>query len=148
MLPITELRLTVPLGVLKYDLDWPIVALISILGNFLICIPIITLLKSFDELCSKYKILSSLLNKIYIRTRSKTKIISNYKYLGLIFFVGIPLPFTGAWTGCFASHLLGLNKKKTLISIFIGLLISSSLIISIILFAQNLLSWIGYAPNN
>ena len=75
-------------------------------------------------------------------------IISNYKYIGLILFVGIPLPFTGAWTGCLASHLLGFNKKKTLASIFIGLLISSAIIILIIFFAQHLLSWIGYAPNN
>ena len=148
MLPITELRLTVPLGVLKYDLNWAAVIFISILGNFLICIPIVNLLKRFDELGSRYEILNSILNKIYIRTRNKTKIISNYKYIGLILFVGIPLPFTGAWTGCLPSHLLGLNKKKTLASIFIGLLISSTIIILIILFAQHLLSWIGYAANN
>ena len=147
MLPITELRLTVPLGILKYDLNWIWVVFISILGNFLICIPILTLLKSFDKLCSNYQILNNILERIYLRTRKKTKIISNYRYIGLLLFVGIPLPFTGAWTGCFASHLLGLSKAKTLISIFLGLITSSIIIIIIIFFAQHLLSWIGYATN-
>ena len=104
MLPITELRLTVPLGILKYDLNWIWVVFISILGNFLICIPILTLLRLFDKLSSNYKILNNILERIYLRTRKKTKIISNYRYIGLLLFVGIPLPFTGAWTGCFASH--------------------------------------------
>ena len=147
MLPITELRLTVPLGILKYDLNWIWVVFISILGNFLICIPILTLLKSFDKFCSNYQFLNNILERIYLRTRKKTKIISNYRYIGLLLFVGIPLPFTGAWTGCFASHLLGLSKAKTLISIFLGLITSSIIIIIIIFFAQHLLSWIGYATN-
>jgi len=148
MAPITELRLSVPLGILEYKLDWMAVLLFCILGNFLICIPIINLLKILDNLSTKYPLLDSALNKIYNRTRSKTKIISNYKYLGIVCFVGIPLPLTGAWTGCLASHLLGLNKKKTLISILVGLTVSSIIVILIIFFAQHLLSWIGYETNN
>ena len=148
MAPITELRLSVPLGVLEYKLDWIRVLLFCILGNFLICIPLINLLSYLDRLSVKSSFLNTLLNKIYSRTRSKTKIINNYKYLGVICFVGIPLPFTGAWTGCFASHLLGLNKKKTLLSILAGLIISSTIVILVIFFAQHLLSWIGYEANN
>ena len=72
--------------------------------------------------------------------KKKTKIISNYRYIGLLLFVGIPLPFTGAWTGCFASHLLGLSKAKTLISIFLGL-ITSSIIIIIIIFNKDMESY-------
>ena len=128
MLPITELRLTVPLGILKYDLNWIWVVFISILGNFLICIPILTLLKSFDKFCSNYQFLNNILERIYLRTRKKTKIISNYRYVGLLFFVGIPLPFTGPGQDVLVSHLLGLSKAKTLISIFLGLSLAQLLL--------------------
>ena len=84
------------------------------------------------------------LNFLYNRTRSKTKIIQKYKYFGLILFVGIPLPLTGAWTGCLASHIFGFSKKRTLIAIIVGLFISSTLMSMIVLFFQNILIYIGY----
>ena len=40
--------------------------------------------------------------------------------LGLILFIGIPLPITGAWTGCVAAYLFGLSKKDTFIGAFFG----------------------------
>lgn len=56
--------------------------------------------------------------------KNKEKI-EKYGYLGLVLFVGIPLPGTGAWTGCLIAGVLEMNKKKSFISIMLGILMAS-----------------------
>lgn len=51
--------------------------------------------------------------------------IEKYGYLGIIIFVGIPLPGTGAWTGSLIASVLGMEKKKTFISVFLGVIMAS-----------------------
>jgi len=144
MLPITELRLSVPLGITCYELNWLYVSLIAILGNFLICIPIVYFFSYFESILRKNKYAKLILEKIFSRTRSKSKIINKYKYYGVLFFVGLPLPFTGAWTGSLASYLFGFEKKKTLIAIFAGLILSATIVTIISIFLDHLLVYIGH----
>ena len=51
--------------------------------------------------------------------------IKKYGYVGLILFVGIPLPGTGAWTGSLLAVLLNLDKKKSFICILAGVVLAS-----------------------
>jgi len=51
--------------------------------------------------------------------------IEKYGYLGLVLFVGIPLPGTGAWTGCLIASVLEMDKKKSLLAAIIGVFIAS-----------------------
>ena len=51
--------------------------------------------------------------------------IEKYGYLGLILFVGIPLPGTGAWTGCLIASVLEMDRKKSFIAALIGVFIAS-----------------------
>ena len=51
--------------------------------------------------------------------------IEKYGYLGLILFVGIPLPGTGAWTGCLIASLLDLDRKKSFLCTLLGVFIAS-----------------------
>tara|TARA_A100000164_G_scaffold29969_1_gene23204 strand:+ start:373 stop:570 length:198 start_codon:yes stop_codon:yes gene_type:complete len=60
------------------------------------------------------------------------------KFYGLILFVGIPLPLTGVWTGSLAAYLFGLSKKKSVLAICVGLLISSFIVTSISYFSIKL----------
>ena len=144
MLPITELRLSVPIGLIEYRLDWLYVFIVSVAGNFIVCIPILYLFKYLEYLLKKNYYGKKVLNFIFRRTRSKSKIINLYKYYGIILFVGIPLPLTGAWTGCLASYLFGLSRKKTLIAVLVGLIISATLVTIITNFLQYLLPYLGY----
>ena len=45
-------------------------------------------------------------------------------FLALMIFVAIPLPGTGAWTGCLISWFLDLDRKKSLLYISLGVLIA------------------------
>ncbi len=55
---------------------------------------------------------------------SKKEKIENLKYLGLFLFVGIPLPGTGAWTGCLIAALLDMDKKKSMLAAFLGVILA------------------------
>lgn len=55
--------------------------------------------------------------------------IENLKYWGLFLFVGIPLPGTGAWTGCLIAALLNLDKKKSLLAAILGVLMAGIIMI-------------------
>ena len=50
--------------------------------------------------------------------------IDKYGYLGLILFVGIPLPGTGAWTGALIASILNLDIKKSFLCIIIGIILA------------------------
>ena len=51
--------------------------------------------------------------------------IEKYGFWVLVLFVGIPLPGTGAWTGCLIAAVLEMNRKKAFIAAILGVLIAS-----------------------
>ena len=51
--------------------------------------------------------------------------IEKYGYWGLVLFVGIPLPGTGAWTGCLIAAVLEMDKKKSFLAALAGVFIAS-----------------------
>lgn len=66
--------------------------------------------------------ISSWLNKKVEKNKSS---IEKYGYLGLTLFVGVPLPGTGAWTGCLIASVLEMDKKKSFLSIMLGIIMAS-----------------------
>ena len=74
------------------------------------------------------------MNWLFAKTRKRANDkIKKYEHLGLLVFVAIPLPFTGAWTGALIAYLFDLNFYKSLITIFIGVIIAAT-IITILIF--------------
>lgn len=70
----------------------------------------------------KFKKIASWLDKKVEKNRTK---IEKYGYLGLVLFVAIPLPGTGAWTGCLVAGVLEMDRKKSFIATTLGVLIAS-----------------------
>jgi uncharacterized membrane protein len=69
------------------------------------------------------------------RARSKTKtIIKKYGVWGLMVFVMIPLPVTGAYIGTIAAYIFGISYRKSLIAISSGITISSTMVALIMYF--------------
>ena len=71
---------------------------------------------------SKWKPTKKIVDWISNKTLKKKDQIDKYGYFGLFLFVGIPLPGTGAWTGSLLAILLNLDKKKSFVTIAIGVL--------------------------
>ena len=59
------------------------------------------------------------------RAMGKSDQIKRYEFFGLLLFVGIPLPGTGAWTGSLIASLLEVDIKKSSIAIFCGLIMAT-----------------------
>ncbi|MBQ4105312.1 MAG: small multi-drug export protein [Clostridia bacterium] len=101
--------------------------IISIIGN-LLPIPFIFLfIEKIFNLMKKTKFLGKIVNKIEAKAMSKSDKVTKYKRFGLLLFVGIPLPGTGAWTGALIAVLLKLNLKDSVISIFLGVLMATGI---------------------
>jgi uncharacterized membrane protein len=60
--------------------------------------------------------------------KKASKYVDKYGLLGLALFVGVPLPGTGAYSGALAAHLLGMEKKKAMIAVAIGITIAGILV--------------------
>ena len=128
MLPIAELRLSIPFGILVQGLAWKKVIIISVLGNFLIMIPVFIIVKYLSEYLMNYHFFYIIFKWIFDKTRKKSINIEKFKFYGLVLFVGIPLPLTGAWTGCIASYLINLSIKKTFTGLFLGICMSACIV--------------------
>ena len=116
MLPILELRgglLAASLLKIQYLTALPL----CVLGNV---IPIPFILLFLFALLKKTKLLRPLVEKMEGRAMGKSDRIQEYEFFGLLLFVGIPLPGTGAWTGAMIASLLQLDIKKSSIAILLG----------------------------
>ncbi|MDD4876190.1 MAG: small multi-drug export protein [Dehalococcoidales bacterium] len=127
-LPITELRGAVPVAINLFHFPWYYAFLLAVIGNILPVPFILLFLNVFSKLLNKVNIFRNILNYIFKQAAKRGKIIEKYQRIGLVLFVAIPLPVTGAWTGSFAANLLGLKFKHAFISIFIGILIAGTIV--------------------
>ena len=59
------------------------------------------------------------------KAMSKSDKIEKYEFWGLVLFVGIPLPGTGAWTGSLIAALLGVKFKKAFPAVILGICIAT-----------------------
>ena len=65
------------------------------------------------------------MEKLETRAMSKKDQIEKYEFWGLVLFVGIPLPGTGAWTGSLIAALLGIKFKKAFPAIVLGIFMAT-----------------------
>ncbi|MEO0289184.1 MAG: small multi-drug export protein [candidate division WOR-3 bacterium] len=133
MLPVFELRLGLPLAMTLFKMDYFSALLFSILGNFIPVIPILLLLKGVYKIFEKITPVKKFFDWVIERTEKRSKDIKRYEFWGLVIFVGIPLPGTGAWTGSLAAVILNLDFKRSLLAITLGILLAS-IIVSIFIF--------------
>ena len=95
------------------------------LGN-IIPIPFILLfIRQIFKLMKKTKVFRGLIERLENRAMGKSDQIKRYEFLGLLLFVGVPLPGTGAWTGSLIASLLEVDIKKSSIAILCGLIMAT-----------------------
>lgn len=126
MIPILELRgglLAAGPAILDIPM-WQAIP-ICVIGN-LLPIPFILLLitKIFDWMKETRK-LKPIVEKLEKKALSKSDKIEKYEFWGLVIFVGIPLPGTGAWTGALIAALLGIRFRKAFPAIVLGVCLAA-----------------------
>ena len=127
LLPVIELRGSIPVGYYQ-GLPWYTNMITSIIGNLLPVPFILLFVVKVFEFMKKRNIMVGFIEKIEKRAMSRSNSIANKEFIGLMLFVAIPLPGTGAWTGALIAALLQFNRKKSFMYICIGVLIAASLV--------------------
>jgi uncharacterized membrane protein len=129
MLPVSELRGAIPLGIEVYNIHPVFNAIIAVVGNIIPIIFILLLLPKLHEWLLHQKFVGTLLQKKLKKTEEKFKgKYSKYGAVALILFVATPLPFTGAWTGSLAAFIFDIEFKKSFPLILIGVCVAAVIV--------------------
>lgn len=102
--------------------------IICIIGNLLPIPFILWFITPIFNKLKKTKHLSKFVNKIEKKALSKKDKIEKAEFWGLFFFVGIPLPGTGGWTGSLIASLISMDKKKAMLAITCGVLLAGLIV--------------------
>ena len=131
MLPISELRGAIPYGILASGFPLKKVLFFAIIGNILPVLPLLFLLEPVSNYLRRFILFRRFFNWLFERTRRKAAMVEKYEALGLIMFVAIPLPVTGAWTGCLAATLFKIRLRYALPAIIAGVLIAAVIVTAV-----------------
>lgn len=128
MIPVVELRGGIPFGVASglpvWTAFWAAVAGTLIPTPFII----VYIRRVFQWMRNRLPRLGRLVETLEHKAHLKGRRVSRYKYLGLILFVAIPLPGTGAWTGSLAAAFLDIPLRRAMPSVAIGVIVAGTII--------------------
>lgn len=124
LLPILELRGGLIAAALL-GLDPLPSYLISIVGNLLPIPFILLLINKILDWMRNSKHFNKIAQWLDKKVEKHKGQIEKYGYLGLVLFVGIPLPGTGAWTGSLIASVLEMDRKKTFLAVVVGVIMAS-----------------------
>jgi uncharacterized membrane protein len=136
ILPLSELRIGLPIAI-SYAIEQSIPIFFIFTLVILLNILVIFFIFYFLDYIHSWLMSFSFYRKnfeIFLKRfqRKVDKFEKKYESLGffaLVFFVAVPLPLTGAWSGCLVSWILGLDRKKSILSISAGVIISGIIIL-------------------
>jgi uncharacterized membrane protein len=129
MLPVIELRGSIPIAIGYFSMDPVESYILSVIGNMIPVPFILWLLGPVERLIRATGLFEKTFNRFSdSAVRRTSRSIEAYKFLGLAVFVAIPLPMTGAWTASLAAYILRTNKKDAIPAIFLGVIIAGVIV--------------------
>ncbi len=128
MVPFGELRASIPTGLIIYQMAPLQVFLLSVIGNILPVVPLLLFLEPVSRWLRRYRIFDRFFEWLFARTRRYSNSIDKYGSLGLIPFVAIPLPVTGAWTASAVAFVFGIRFRYAFGAILAGVMIAGVIV--------------------
>ena len=141
-LPISELRGAIPFAVAR---GAPLLeaAAIAVACNALVGPVALVFLETFHKLLYRWSFYARVFDRFVAKARGKVKEkVEKYGYLGIMLFVAIPLPVTGAWTGTLGAWILGMGRRRTMLAVAAGVLVSGAIVSLIVGFGVEALSFL------
>lgn len=139
MIPWWEGRYSIVMAMVHFGWNWWEALPLVIIGNILPIPFILLFFKYIDKWLHNFKFWSRLMDWLFSKTRKRAdEKIRRYKYLGLLLFVAVPLPFTGGWTGALIAYLFDLDFYKSLFTIFVGIVVAVFIMIGLTLTFGNI----------
>ena len=133
-LPIGELRVAIPVAIGVYGMDPLTAYVLAVIGNMLPVVPLLLFLESVSNYLRRWVFWDVFFNWLFTRTyRRHNGKFEKYGTIALLLFVAIPLPVTGAWTGCAAAFVFGIQFKHAFLAILGGVVLAGILVTSVVL---------------
>ncbi len=129
--PFLELRGAIPVGIFAFGFTPFKAYILGVVGSFLPALPLLFFWNFlYEKLVHRFYFLNRFFAWLFKRTRSRHKNhFEIWKKLGLLLFVGIPLPFTGVWSGTVAAFVFGIPFKHAAVMIALGNVISGLIVL-------------------
>jgi len=132
-IPLTELRASIPIAftLMQHAWGWPWfkIYVLAFIGNMLPVPFILWFLGPVSRFLSRWRPFRVFFDRLFERARRRAGTsIEKYEALGLAVFVGIPLPMTGAWSGCVVAYLFGIPFRLALPAIALGVAAAGAVI--------------------
>tara|TARA_Y100000310_G_C20700453_1_gene829262 strand:+ start:5044 stop:5499 length:456 start_codon:yes stop_codon:yes gene_type:complete len=126
--PFIELRGSIPYGIAA-GISPALVIVSCITFNILLIPVLFAFLNLFFEGLEDVPWIGKFIGRRMAKIHKKAgKYVDRYGPIGLVLFVAVPLPGTGAYSGALAAYLLGMDKKKAMVSVAVGVLIAGILV--------------------
>lgn len=127
-LPVIELRGAIPVGY-WLQLKPTLLTLLSVFGNMVPVPFIILYLKKIATfLAGRNETASRFLDMLFERAKEKAGPVEEFQWLGLMLFVAVPFPGTGAWTGAIIASVLDMPFWPAVSANFFGVVLAGLLV--------------------
>lgn len=134
LIPAVELRGSIPVG-LALELHPLAVFLVAVAANCLLIPPSFLVLDlTYERWLSKSAFVRAQVERI---RAAGQKLVDRYELLGLMFFVAVPLPGTGAYSGVLLAWLLGTRRAASMLAIAAGVVLAG---VAVLLIATGVLA--------
>jgi len=132
-IPISELRGAIPFAIAN-NVPWYTAFIMAVFFNALVTPVCWIFLSTLHKLFLKMNWYGRFFERFIEKARTKLHDkVERWGWLGLIIFIAIPLPLTGAWTGTLGAWVLGIPKRKTMVAVIIGLIGCATIVTVIML---------------
>lgn len=139
--PLMEQKGAIPLGIYKFGLSPFTAFAVTLIGSLLPVPFVLILFNSIFAFMKRYEVFGPVNRFIERKIEKGSKNMEKYKELGLIIFIGIPLPTTGLWTGSAIASFLRLDFKKSLVCAVIGGVISGTIVTLVSVYFPHILGY-------
>ena len=130
MMPIIELRGAIPLGI-AMDLNPIYIYITSVIGLSIISVPVVLMFRQVIDYLRHRKYFNKLIRWVDRKIEGRAKKLNAASIIGLIVFVGVPLPTTGSWSGSALASILKMRILESLLGIFIGNAIAGAIMLTV-----------------
>lgn len=130
MIPIVELRGSIPLGI-AMDLKPVYLYIFCLIGSSLVSIPVVLVFRQVIDYLRHRKYFNQVIRWVDRKIEGRAKKLKASSIIGLIIFVGVPLPTTGSWSAAALASIFKMRIKDSLLGIFIGNAIAGAIMLTV-----------------
>ena len=130
MVPVVELRGAIPLGI-AMKLNPVYIYMVCVIGSSIISVPVVLMFRQVIDYLRHRKYFNKVIRWIDKKIEGRAKKLKAASIIGLIVFVGVPLPTTGSWSGSALASIFKMRVVESLLGICIGNAIAGAVMLTV-----------------